>query len=242
MDKEQLLYQYFSDSLTPEQEEQFNLLLSSDKQFKAQFDFEQDLQKVIKDKEGKALKDKLKGFEANLKQEEKPVIKLNFRKWAMAASIALLVGLGWLSYNNMDTNYDSLYDSNFEQYPNTVVTITRGDSSVSIEKEAFAAYELGNYERALLVFDKIPENDKKEYLAFYQALSYLKLNKLDNAMLLFKTVIANNNDFVGEAHWYLALTYIKNNQIQAAKKELQVLVDNYTYKKEKALTLLKELN
>ncbi|MGI9553040.1 MAG: hypothetical protein ACR2MT_17675, partial [Aurantibacter sp.] len=87
MDKEQLLYHYFSNDLTPEQEKQFNELLATDMGFKEQFDFEKDLQQVIRDKEAKDLKSKVIGYEKNISQET-PVRSLrpNVQKWAMAAS------------------------------------------------------------------------------------------------------------------------------------------------------------
>lgn len=243
MDKEQLLYHYFSKTLTAEQEEEFNALLSSDTEFKEQFNFEQSLQQAIQNKKSTELKETLKSFEKEVALKSKRIVKRNYQKWIMAASIVLLVGIGWLTYkNSFAINYEVLYDVNFQQYPNTVFAITRGDTTNSLERNAFTAYELGDFEKAILEFEKIDSKDRKEYVTFYKAQSYLNLGKNKEAKELFKKIINKNTLFVGESHWYLALTYLHSNEIKAAKKELQILRKDYTYKKESALELLKQLD
>mgnify|MGYP000550941172 CR=1 FL=1 len=242
MDKEQLLYQYFSNSLTPEQEVEFNALLSSDTEFKEQFNFEQSLQKVIQDKEGKALKDKLKGFEADIKKDTTPVIKLNFRKWAMAASIALIIGIGWLSYNKMGTNYDSLYNSNFEQYPNTVFAITRDDTTESLERKAFVAYETNDNAKALKLFKELKNKEASiHYIDFYIGQVYLRNNAPDKAISFFNTIIEHNGEFAPQAKWFLALSHVKLKDKEKAVDILKDIIEEGEYKKEEAKVLLSKL-
>ena len=244
MDKEQLLYHFFSNKLSPEQEQEFNELLATDSEFKAQYDFEQDLKQVIRNKETVDLKGKLAGFEKEISKDT-PVRTLpntNYRKWAMAASIALLVGLGWFGYNNFaGPNYGNLYDENFQQYPNTSYTITRGDTDDSIERQAFVAYETGNFQTAIDNFNKLDTNEKT-YLHFYKAQSYLKLDKSDEAKTLFKKVITNNSQFVAESHWYLALIAVKDKDKENAISYLKQLISKYDFNKEKARGLIKKLD
>lgn len=244
MDKEQLLYHYFSNGLTPEQEQQLNELLATDTEFKEQFDFEKNLQNVIRDKEAKHLKSKLIDFEKNI-LEEKPVPRLRpqYRKWAMAASIALLVALGWMGYNSFfGPNYGNLYETNFQEYPNTVFAITRGETVESIERDAFSAYEAGNYQTAIDNFNKIPVGDRKEYLDFYLGQSYLGLGQTPEAKTSFTNVIASNSEFLPEAHWYLALIAIKEKDRATAIDYLKKLTSKFEFNKDKALELLQELD
>ncbi len=244
MEKEQLLYRYFSNDLAPEQEKQFNELLATDSEFKEQFDFEKDLQKVIHNKNAKELKSKLVGFERDISQDT-PVRTLLRRKtqnWAIAASVALLVGLGWFGYNNFFiTDYEDLYDNNFQEYPNTVYAITRGDTVESLERKAFAAYEFGDFAAALADFNKIPDADKQPYLDFYKAQSYLQLGKLAEAKALFEKTISEDTQFAAESHWYLALAYLKEKDKANATLHLKQLISEYDYNTEKANELLDEL-
>lgn len=242
MDKEQLLENYFSHRLTPEQEVLFHDLLERDADFKEQFNFEQDLKRIIKAKENKNLKADLNRFESDIRQKSPAGSKGGYQTWAIAASVIVLVGLGWLGYTNfMGTNYGELYKDNFQEYPNTVYTISRGDTVESLEREAFAAYESGNFQTALNNFDKILPSDQKPYLDFYRALSYLQLNKTEEAKKLFIKSIKNDGAFVPESHWYLALAYLKEKDKENAILQLQELTLHYDFNKEKANALLREL-
>jgi len=247
MDKEQLLYNYFANSLSAEEEKQFQNLLETDLEFKKQFDFEKDLKRVVREEEKAKLKSKLQDFEKDI-SEEKPVIKLNDRSkkrsfnWSIAASVAILFGLGWFGYNTMfGADYDDLYNSNYEEYPNTVYAVTRGDTPQTMVRDAFAAYELGNYQEAIDKFNKIKSEDAIDYLDFYSGQAYLSLGQLENAQKSFKTVISSNSEFSPEALWYLALTSIKKKDKTNAINYLSELVSKYDFKKEKAKELLKEL-
>ncbi|MBJ2173232.1 tetratricopeptide repeat protein [Aureibaculum sp. A20] len=240
MDKEALLTNYFSDSLTAEERQLFNQLLENDTKFKEQFEFEKDLKRAIKEKERIQLKAKLQDFETKLKHKSTPKTS-NYKAWAIAASIAILLSVGWFGYDNfIKLDYNELYSENFQQYPNTSYTITRGDTDDSTERQAFVAYETGNYKTAIENFEKLDSN-AKEYIDFYKAQTYLELNKINSAKSLFKKVISDNVEFVAESHWYLALISIKEKDKQSAISYLEQLVTNYDFNKEKAEVLLDHL-
>ena len=251
MENKDLLYHYFSNSLTAEQEEVFQKLLENDTEFKAQFLFEQNLKEVIKSEKTNALKEKLKGFESEITnttrvehfntENVKPTTSIfNYKNFAIAASIALL--MGWFGYNSFfGTNYSNMYNDNFNSYPNTVYTITRGDTENTLEREAFVAYESKDYKTAIAKFDAFADDLQKEYFTFYKAQAYLNLEDTKNAKRLFAKVVADNKSFVAESVWYLALTSLKEENKTEAIKHLENLVANYSYNKEKAETLLKEL-
>ncbi len=239
MNKEDLLYHYFSKSLTPSQETLFYDLLEKDEAFKAQFEFESNLKRVIREDENKKLKTKLQGFEKETTKAKSKSI-FNYSNLAIAASIALLIG--WFGYNSFfGTNYNELYESNFENYPNTVYTITRSDTINAIERQAFVAYEAEDYKNAIVYLNQL-DNNVKPYLDFYKAQSYLKLNKTDEAKGYFDKVIAENKVFVAESHWYMSLIYLKEENKTEAKLELKKLIEGYNYSKEKAKALLIELD
>ncbi|WP_405413032.1 tetratricopeptide repeat protein [Maribacter sp. Asnod1-A12] len=242
MNKELLLYQYFANQLSESEQKLFNDLLESDMDFKAQFKFESDLKRVISKNENDNLKKKLVGFENEIKSAN-PNSKTNVGLWSMAASFALLIALGYLAYTTFaGPNYDSLYASNFETYPNTVYTITRSDNVETIARNAFAAYEANNHEIAVVAFLSLKKQEETAQIDFYLAQSYLNLGKEKEAIETLKNVIDNDIEFKAEAHWYLALAYLKEEDRVNAIATLKNLIEDFDYKKDKAQELLIELN
>ncbi|MBT2159627.1 tetratricopeptide repeat protein [Zobellia barbeyronii] len=244
MDKELLLYNYFSNQLTVQEEQQFNELMKTDMDFKKQFDFENNLKQVIRDKESDNLKAKLIGFEKEINDVPvKTIPRTNYRKWAMAASVALLIGLGWLGYNNFSgTDYNALYNDNFQDYPNTVYAITRGaETDSSFERAAYVAYETNDNTKAIELFTELKETYDSENVSFYLAQSYLKNNQLGEAISLFNEVVEERGEFAPQALWYLSLSYIKDKQKQNAIESLKLLIADARYKKTEAESLLDEL-
>lgn len=244
MDKETLLYSYFSNSLTEDERKQFHKLLETDAGFKEQFELELNLKRAIRDKKNKDLKAKLIDFERDIEKSSRPSIsKLGIRKWSIAASVALLMALGWYGYNALSgTDYEHLYASNFEAYPNTVYTITRSDGNRSLERDAFAAYESEDYEQAVALFSKAKNQEEIAHRDFYLAQCYLNLDKNKEAIELFSKVILEDSKFEAEANWYLALTYLKKEDNENAISTLNRQVKMFDYNKTKARDLLKALN
>ncbi len=240
MTNQDLLYHYFSNSLTAEQEVVFQKLLETDPEFRAEFEYEKNLKKAIKSHESDLLKTKLQGFERDIKA--KKTAPFNYKYLAVAASLVLLVG--WFGYNSFfGTNYSNLYNTNFSEYPNTVYTITRGDDENTLEREAFVAYETKNYETAIEKFNALSETTAHNYIPFYKAQAHLGLENIDDAKTLFTEIVeADNSGFVAESTWYLALIAIKNKNKAEAKIHLENLIANYNYNQAKAKALLEELN
>lgn len=244
MDKEVLLTNYFSNRLTEDERKLFDKLLDSDVEFKEQFDFEKNLQGAIKNKENQDLKAKLISFEKDISKPSATVkSKKSYRYLAIAASIALLIGLAWMGYvDSSSSSYEDLYAANFQEYPNTVFTITRGDSNESIEREAFVYYESAEYDNAVEKFNQIPEDEQQPYIDFYLAQSYLNAGQIDLAKENFNKMVAKDETFVAESHWYLAMIALKEKDKGTAQAELQKLINDYDFNSEKARIILKEID
>lgn len=239
MDKEQLLYNYFTNSLTEEQEKQFKELLEKDTEFKSEFEFEYNLKRVAKEKRQADLKAKLRNFESGLNTEEKEE-KSSFNYLKIAASVVLLITASWLGYQSFfSLDYNDLYADNFKTYPNTVFTITRSDSLNSLEREAFVAYESHDYKLAL---EKFKQAKQQNYFTFYEAQCYLRLNKFNEAINKFNLIIKQNEEFVPESYWYAALAYLKQQNKEKVIHYLNKLVSDFNYKKEETKQLLEDLN
>ncbi len=242
MNKDELLYHYFSNTLPPDQKKKFEELLENDADFKARFEFENDLKIAIGDKEKQDLKAKLIGFENEITSHKKAIQK-RFVSWRIAASLALLITTGWFGYNTFfKVDYNKIYEVYYQDYPNVVYTITRGDTTNSSERKAFVAYELKDYKNAITHFESISSEVYKTHHDFYKALSYLNLEDVENARSILESVAAKENKFTDKANWYLALLHLKMKDKAKAKEHFETLINNYSYKTDKAKELLKKLD
>lgn len=245
MSKTDLIEKYFGNSLSPKEQSKFNELLRTDEKFKIELDFQKDLQKVIYRNQRNDLKKVLQKFEQN-----KPDVKLlNIsKKWLVAASILLIVGLGYIFLKNNNYSPDDLFVQNYEPYRNIVLPVERGINSNTIEQSAFIAYENGNYRKAINLFNSVPNNND-QYIQFYKAMCYMSLNKPKDAITLLKIITEsdyNQNseiNFKELANWYLALAYLDLGEIDRAKKQFSIIAgdtDN-VYKNEASGKILKSL-
>ncbi|MFD1315070.1 tetratricopeptide repeat protein [Namhaeicola litoreus] len=244
-EQEELIEKYFSNSLNNEETLLFEKLLQNDYDFKEEFLFQKDLKKALERQQRAEIKAGLQELEKSY--SKKRVIPL--KKWLLAASIALLFGLGYTFYHNYKTQQpDYLFTSNFEPYRNVVKPIERGATSEDIETKAFSAYENKAYYKAINLFNSIQPKDQ-EYVQFYKAMSYLSLHKNEEAIELLLPLATRPDKadalfkWNAKANWYLALAYLGDDQIEKAISQFLVVVSNpdCVYKKEEAKAILAKL-
>ena len=232
MDKEQLLNRYFEKTLNAEETTAFENLMLTDAEFAEEVAFQKQLKKAITLEERILLKEKLQKLES----KKQPT----FKWWYAAASFLALIGLSFW-YANQDADYDNLYASYFEVYPNLVEPIVRnGNEEKTITTEAFTAYEHGDFAKASELFEAISKDNQEEYALFYNAISLMKLQQLEEAAVIFSGT-AWSSTYNDNAVWYLALIKLKQEDIPESKKLLQSLSDKSVYAKE-ATELLQKLD
>lgn len=233
MDKETLINNYFEKSLSTEEQIFFDSLMESDADFAEEVAFQNKVKKAITLNERADLKKKLASFEI-----KKPIVKA-FRIFYAAASIVLLCGLGFYFTQNSSS---VLYDEYYHSYPNVVAPTVRGENKIDIKSEAFFEYDNGNYQKSLELFSKIYDAEKDDYALFYKALSQMELQKTTEAIATFQQFdLGKNNAFTPFVKWYLALSYLKENQKEKAITLLKSLSETDNPQQEMAQKLLSDL-
>ncbi|MDN3491912.1 tetratricopeptide repeat protein [Winogradskyella bathintestinalis] len=238
MTKDQLIAHYFSKTLSPEAQKEFDHLLTTDTEFKKAFKFQENLKTVIKKETQTQLKEELQSIENPTKTSSKTYIK-----WLVAASIILLLALPSFWYfgpSNLDN--EALFATNFKPFENVVHPIVRGEDYNDLKTKAFISYEAKEYEETLNYFNALLEESDNATISFYKANVLLQLNKNDEAI----KILEQNNELPQklktQQQWYLALAYIKINNTKKAKASLNAVINNGTYKTKAAEQLLEQLD
>ena len=173
------------------------------------------------------LSQKVKGIHQAMMEEMKTPAKPAVRSlpkmiMRIAAAIILLVGLFGL-YQYFAVSSGNLYNDQYTAYQ--VATMRGTQQTGNIEK----AYSEKKDDLVILLFTQTENPTTSEQ--FLAAQAYLNIAHLNNAILLFNRIIEKNkaagttvlND---EAEYYLALTYLKNNETAKAAPLFKKIHDN----------------
>lgn len=238
MDKDLLLNNYFEGNLSEEEIQQFKELLSNDSAFKAEFEFQKKAKVAVTLSERKKLKLQLKEIENSVKQ------KNSYKTWlSIAASILIILSLGFIFFWNGSAKNDNLYADFYETFPNIEAPTTRGDNTLDKKSEAFFAYDSKDYKKAKELFSEIYKAEKTDYAIFYIGLSEMELNEHKKAINTFSLFEGDtHNNFYYYIKWYKSLCYLKENDIENCKKLLTEVANNTNPFQLKSKELLSKLD
>ena len=189
------------------------------------------------------LKDQLKAIHQNTIAQSNPpntsptrsIVPMRRVLIGIAATIALLlIAYFLLPLNQSPTQ---LYASNYQPYSITIGA--RGQSIPQALTQASTLYQQGQYEAALPIFQSIADTSQNTLLSLSIGLCQLALERPTAAITTLKSI--QNDPLYGEpAQWYLALAYLKLEDITNSKSALQAIQPNTEFY-DQAQDLLKEL-
>lgn len=228
MESERLIAKYFQNQLSAEEKIQFEQLMNSNSEFKEQVLFEEKVKKSIFKQEHSKLKKQLELVEEGMKTKNH-----NFRRYLIAASIVILISVGFLWKFNSPTP-EKLFESNYTIASNTTYPITRNSESKDLLSQAFIAYESNVFNDAEVLFTEAFAKTGNSELLFYKGVCNIELGLENKAIEIFLNHISFNDRLAGKSKWYLALCYLKTNNVEDSKKilkEISLSSDNYNFEK-----------
>jgi len=237
MDKDQLIANYLSNSLSETERHKVNQLLETDVNFKEDFEFQKRVRHTIFKKEHDRLKKHFVGLESELRESKNAPSK---RIWYLAASILIMVALSFLL--NTPKSSSTLYAEFYSPPKNIVHPIVRSNGSSGLRNEAFIAYASQDYGKAHQLFTELYNPQSASELLFYDAIA---LMELDSTTLAIETLRKhqNFNDAVSaKTNWYLALAHLKAEQFEACKSILTKIIADHSYNHQEAKKLLSDLD
>jgi hypothetical protein len=183
---------------------------------------------------------------ASTKSHDTKVVQMQpFYKRAafrVAAMIVILLIPAAIYFSQLNSDSD-LFADNFESYSLRIKGDVRG--ATENELQLFTSkYKKQDYEGALIGLKTIL-NDEPDHpvFNFYVGMCHLELLQTESAIKAFLITIEDGQSaFVEQAIWYLALGYLKNEELAKAKNQLQLLKESpANYKEKEATNLLEKM-
>ena len=158
-------------------------------------------------------------------------------RWAAAASVVVLLGLGWVFFRPTDSAVmasrltDQYISAHFEQLPTMMEGGSSGSATVDSIKTGVDLFNKGQLNQANALFQNMlmrqPDNDSALQ---YAGITALRQENYDRAIILFHR-LSQNTDLVGNPGlFYESLAHLKRGQPldkEQAKKLLgQVIKEN----------------
>jgi len=243
---------YFSGTLNEQEKLNLESRLKADMSFEQAFQEYRDLRNGIDYSIMKTLKEELQELEATLPevnielqdrgQGEEPLIGQRFMLWKVAAVVMLIAVSAVVVFQlQQPSSPQDLFTQYFEPYPNEFVSAKRGDDVAADPMvQAFQAYDNQDYSTAIVGFKKMLKEEENVMVLFYLGSAQLAQNASQAAIATFERFLEISKDSVTEAKWYLALSYLKESRVEAAKTMLDEIKGDQKFGK-KAAKILRRL-
>lgn len=242
------LEKYLKGEMSAKEMKKFEAMLINDNELLREIALEQELDAVLMDSDILDLKMKL----ANARNSSgkavhlSPVIsmmKSNMKYVAAAASMGVLITAGVLTLTPRSYTSDKLFKMYYQ--PDKAVVVNRaGRGNVNIV-EALMKFQKKEFEVASGMFEEILINNPDNIaLRFYNGISYIETEKYDEAIKSFNIILKDkDNLYVEHAEWYVALCYLKKEQVEDARIQLlRIANEEDGFYKEDAKKILEKLD
>ena len=234
MNDDRLIERFLNDEMTEQERSDFQVRLESDAALQEDMALYKIAEKVLVWKGEAELKNRLATYE----QHRGRSIQFKRIMWLIiGVFVLLLAAFMWFNMSNSPT-HEQLFIAHYEPYPGPIQSRDKAGTDDPWERAA-NDYKTGNYEEAIKNFHIAQEQGvQPQYLVdYYLALSILSVDdgNLQKSIDLLQRVIDGSNNYRQPATWFLALAYIKNNEVDRAKPLLAELIKGKdTYAQESA--------
>ena len=162
-------------------------------------------------------------------------IKL-WQKWSIAASIAILLGVGWWMFT--PDGSAKIFTDEIKPYPRT--DQQRTDVAIDLKTKALSKYGKGNYKKAVPLLEELDENGDYDLSQLYLGIAYLGNRQLDAAIDKLKSHKSKFPEWTNQTNLYLALAYRQKGDVKNIVELIKPMEDSI--EKTKIENLLEQMN
>jgi TolA-binding protein len=145
-----------------------------------------------------------------------------------AAVIAGLVLIGSITLSpGKNLSSDEIINRYYKAYEPPTTQRSGQLSTVDDFTQALEFYKTHDYKNAAIYFSKVVASEPKDmYSTLLNGIANFENNKYPEAKRSFGNVIDDNNNlYIDQAQWYLALCYVKTDEREKAIQQLEIIKD-----------------
>ncbi|MCG8412512.1 MAG: hypothetical protein MI739_14635 [Bacteroidales bacterium] len=239
----QLVEEYLDGTLSINEQIKFNEHLKNDQELRKEFRLRKEINRAILENDILNLRESLQEIIDTPK--ERTIFQNPFVISSFAASIIILIVFTWSIFFSSNITPEDIYINHYYKYPVITYNRTVSDNlnNTNLDK-AFLNYETENYNKSKNFLNLVLNDNRQNAMAkFYLASCEMELNNIQAAQEIFLELIQNSNHiFWEQAYWYLALIYIKKDDIDNASLILNKIIKGNMCKKKEAESIIKMLD
>jgi len=231
-----LIDKYLNDTLTIDEKENFEMLINSNSEIREEFSIQKNLFSIIGDSDEEIqqrlqIKKKIQNIG---KRYHRKRITIFRQRLAIAASIIILIGIGYNIFNNKT---QSLYDDyvNWNELP----SLTHRAENTNNLAQAEIYFLNKEYNNAIIEFENyIREQGNNPQVFAYLGAAYTEITDYENAIKAFDNLEKGNSLDSNKAFWYKAIVYLKMDDEKNSIKMLNLIVqkpNHFKYNEAKEL-------
>lgn len=228
MNSKILIQKYFSKSLSTLELLEFNHRLMNDAAFKEELKFLTDTRRVAQEEEDLSFKSQLSAYESEIPDQKENESPPELKKSILAIIGILILVITTLYILDIASTEEDLFGQFFTPAENANLQSLKAEQMDDAVYKAFVAYNKAEYLKSIHLFDSVYIHQPNSEILYYQGNALLAVMQIDEAILKFKAHLNSSDSLTVRSHWYLALAYLKNEDIDLAKAELRFLLNSKT--------------
>ncbi|MDA3954410.1 MAG: hypothetical protein PF485_12250 [Bacteroidales bacterium] len=241
-----LIERYLMNDMSVREEVEFEELLKNNPELMREFVLRKEIDCAINEDDILNLRDNLDSI-----INEKSAFPIKFKRSFLYYTVAtvvilfiLVISIKILPLRNQEIT--EVFQSYYTPYP-AIVSFRSSVDRNEIEEilhEAFNYYDEEKYELASVCFRKVLHVDNTNNMSqFYLSICEIEKNNLQVAStFLNDLIIKKDHVFWEQSSWYLALVYLKQNELNKAENLFRKVVQENMARKADAEVILKYLN
>jgi tetratricopeptide (TPR) repeat protein len=218
---------YNAGEMSEAEKEWFQKELDGNENLRNEVKIRRKTDEVLKDQNILSLRSKLASIESRRREAEIPKNVPGHRGYIKyAALVAGLVLIGSLVlFSGRNISGDEIMNRYYSSYKaqassRSGLSETNADFTLALE-----LYNAKDYGKAALYFNKVVESNPKDMQStLLNGISNFENNQYPEAKKSFRNVIEDNNNlYIDQAQWYLALCYIRTDEKDKAIRQLEMI-------------------